>query len=257
MVKSLKEKIAELKSKSSLIKSKAEKGNKFALFKLGWICFDDNDVIKAKKYWTLSAKKGYGKAWHTLGIVHHNGEGSFKKDFESALKYFHESILIKTNHKLRADSFHCLASMYDNGEGTKKNIKKAVKYFDMASKFGFINSTIILGQMYFSGKLLIKRNFEKSFKYFYISAQKGDAMSQFHVGIMYGVGRGVKKNLTKSVKYLKLASKNRSIKNLWGDEKYFEKLQRTGNDYSLEAKKVLKNFGNLKVYFMNNEESQK
>ena len=45
MVKSLKEKIAELKSKSSLIKSKAEKGNKFALFKLGWICFDDNDVI--------------------------------------------------------------------------------------------------------------------------------------------------------------------------------------------------------------------
>ena len=58
MGKSLKEKIAELKSKSSIIKSKAEKGNKFALFKLGWIYFDDSNDVKAKENWLLAAKKG-------------------------------------------------------------------------------------------------------------------------------------------------------------------------------------------------------
>ena len=245
MGKSLKEKIAELKSKSSIIKSKAEKGNKFALFKLGWIYFDDWNDVKAKENWLLAAKKGYGKAWHTLGIVHHNAEGSFKRDFKSALKYFHESIKIKKNHKLRADSFHCLASMYDSGEGTKKDIKKAVKYFDIASKLGFINSTMILGLAYFYGKSLIKKNFKKSFKYFYISANKGDAMSQFYVGMMYGCGYGVKVNLTKSKKYLKISSKNLSLKNLWGDEKYFNKFRKVENKFALKANEILRKFGHL------------
>ena len=92
------------------------------------------DYSKAMKWWKLSAKKGYGKAYFNLAMMYFNGDG-VPVNLKASYKY--HNLSIKKKHKYQSTSYYFLAKkFYMDGLLKKKDIKKGVKYLEMAGKKG-------------------------------------------------------------------------------------------------------------------------
>jgi TPR repeat protein len=84
----------------------------------------------------------------------------------------------------------------------KKNMSKAIKFYQLAVKQNNIPSMGMLESIYQSKKNKKYFNSRKAFKYELIMAKNNIARSQFKVGLRYLLGKGVRKNIILADKYL-------------------------------------------------------
>ena len=165
------------------------------------------DYSKAMKWWKLSAKKGYGKAYFNLAMMYFNGDG-VPVNLKASYKY--HNLSIKKKHKYQSTSYYFLAKkFYMDGLLKKKDIKKGVKYLEMAGKKGDFSSTFQLGNMYDSKSNIfdeygVKKDDKKAFKFYKMAADNKFIPAVAQVIAMYSNGQGVKKDYKMAIKYINL-----------------------------------------------------
>lgn len=126
------------------------------------------DFLKAKMAYSTSAFNGSLLAAYRLGYMHYVGAGVSQNDV-LALKYFEQatkSPLAFQPHSLQltteflAESYNNLGIMYQNGYGTKKDLKKAHEMYSRGAEFGSRNARLNLESVYNSGASVGRRRLE-------------------------------------------------------------------------------------------------
>jgi len=163
------------------------------------------DFSEAMKWWKLSASKGFGKACFNLGAMYFNGDGvpvNYKK------AYYYLNLSIKKKHSTLSTSYFFLGNkFYLDGKYGKKNIKKGIKYLEIAARKNCIRSQFLLASYYDDTEekiYNIKKDNAKAFKYYKMTADKTFVPGLTITCTMYAEGRGVKKNIKKATKYLNM-----------------------------------------------------
>lgn len=92
--------------------------------------------------------------------------------------------LIKNTNEITDDRIqYILGFVYQNGYGTNKNIKKAIKWFNLASRNGNVKATTNLGWFYENG-IGVEKNYDKAYDLYKISAGKGDKTAKRNLKIL-------------------------------------------------------------------------
>lgn len=123
-------------------------------------------------------------------------------DFEAAKRVFEKSAEEEDPMGL-----HLLASLYYEGKGVEKDLKKAVDLFEEAAAKGFVASNANLGLIYQNGEG-VEKNLPKAIEFYKTAAEKGHLQSLFNLGQIYRKGEGVTKNLEKAADYYSEAAVN-------------------------------------------------
>jgi uncharacterized protein len=98
-----------------------------------------------------------------------------------------------------------LAVMYETGQGTKPNAKKAVVLYKLAADQGHAKAQYNLGNMYRMGSA-VPKDAAKSVTWYRRSAQQGHIKAQFNLGLAYHFGVGVDKNPLNAYRWIGLAA---------------------------------------------------
>lgn len=121
-------------------------------------------------------------------------------DYATAHKEFSTAADAKTPQGL-----HLLASLYYQGHGVPKDLKRAVELFTEAAELGYRPSQANLGLMYHNGNG-VERNIGKALEYYTAAGRQGDLQSAFNLGQIYRKGDGVPVDHEKAFAYYKFAA---------------------------------------------------
>ncbi len=127
------------------------------------------------------------------------GDAYLKGDYETAAKEF-IPLAERGDHR----AMYALGSMYSDGQGVEKNLKKSFELFSEAAKNGRADAMYKLGLMYEKG-MGLKQNPKKAVRYYQKSAKKGYPLSQYRFGLMYEKGLAVKQNPINAYAWLVIA----------------------------------------------------
>ena len=93
------------------------------------------------------------------------------------------------------------------GEGSKKNLPKAVQLWDFAAKGGYATAQFNLGLLYYRGDGVAK-SYPTAAAWFLKAAQGGSDDGAYAVAEMYRLGRGVPKDAKKAIFWFSQSAKN-------------------------------------------------
>ena len=97
--------------------------------------------------------------------------------------------------------------MYFDGQGVRKNMKQAARWFTKAAEQGNVGSQAFLGLMYSEGQG-VPQDYKQAVKWHTKAAKQGSAISQYDLALKYYHGNGVLQDYTKSHKWFNLAAAN-------------------------------------------------
>ncbi|NQY53752.1 MAG: sel1 repeat family protein [Campylobacteraceae bacterium] len=156
------------------------------------------DLLKAKEYYEISAKKNYKHAYYYLASLYYNNQGSdryiIERNYKKALYYLKQGTKAKD-----ANSSNLLGLFYQEGYGVEKDIEEAVVYYKQfadSNKF----SAFYLAEYYKN-----KKDYKNAVKYYKVSAKRKFAPALVLLGILYEEGRLGKIDCTSALKYYKKA----------------------------------------------------
>jgi len=125
------------------------------------------DYKKSRKYAIKACEGKDAVGCYYLGLLY------LDTDKVSATKYFQKSCDIKAG----PGGCFALASAYQNGDGVKKDISKAVKYYDKSIKSGnkaaYLGGNLNMGLIYYFGDEGIAQNKSKGIQYLKSSCDGG------------------------------------------------------------------------------------
>lgn len=206
-----------MKKKIKSLISKAKKGDPKSQHELAFEYWEGKnlkqDFSEALKLWKLSASKGFVKACFNLGAMYFNGNGvpiNYKK------AYYYLNLSIKKRHSALSTSYFFLGNkFYLDGKYGKKNIKKGIKYLEIAAKKNCVRSQFLLANYYDAETKKVynvKKNKNKAFKYYKMTADNKFVPGLTITALLYARGIGVKKNIKKATKYLNMIKTTNSNK---------------------------------------------
>ena len=146
---------------------------------------EKNKFIKSKKELNLlveRAKNGKAKSQHELAFYYYTGN-NFKQNKTEAFKWWNLA-----SKKDFAKAHFNLAMMYFNGDGIEKNIKKSYEYANLSIKKKHpwqSASYFFLAKNFYIDGLLNKKNFSKSLKYLIIASKLGYLSADYYLGMIY------------------------------------------------------------------------
>lgn len=137
-----------------------------------------------------------------------------EKIYQSALEFYNKSYFIQASQAFlkaaqqnHAKSQFRLARMYYDGKGIDNNYSaEAAKWYKKAAEQGHIEAQYFLGALYFVGSGGIAQSFSKARQWYYKAAKQGHIEAQLSLGMMHYNGKGVKKDITETKKWLSLAA---------------------------------------------------
>lgn len=192
----------------------------------------EKDVKKAFNFYKFASDKGYFEAKNNLANCYLKGEG-VEEDIQKGIQYLEESISlgsseayyslaqcyllgvgVEKNEQKAYDYFlkssnYCksqfkIGHCFDNGIGTKKDHKVALKWYHSSADEGnYDEACLFLGNYYLSLK-----SDEKAFHYFQKGAEKGNSDCLFYLAQCYQNGSGVTGSSEKAVYYFNLSIQN-------------------------------------------------
>ncbi len=98
-----------------------------------------------------------------------------------------------------------LGECYYSGNGTKKDINKAIRWFTSAANQGHSGAQFRLGECYNNG-IGVTVNGSEAVKWYKMAAARGHAGSQYKLGDCYYYGIGIEKNDNEAEKWYKMAA---------------------------------------------------
>lgn len=126
------------------------------------------------------------------------------EDYEKSINFVRKALDSGSKGALELLAYH-----YYYGEGTKKNLKKAMSLFQKSSDLGFIDSTITLADIFAYGDDGIKKNEKKAFELMKKAENQGFSLDVVnYLGAAYIHGIGVPRDINKAIYYLEIAEKN-------------------------------------------------
>jgi len=105
------------------------------------------------------------------------------------------------------DAQYKIATMYQIGDGVKKDPKKTLEWLMKAAEQGHAPSRYQLGWMYANG-IVVRQDYFMAAKYYRLAATfNNNTDAQFRLGELHFNGRGVEHDYGKAIKYYNLAAK--------------------------------------------------
>lgn len=103
-------------------------------------------------------------------------------------------------HSGDVKSQYGLGLAYENGDGVKQNLDRAVEWYHKAADSGLAAAQFKLGSMHFNGRG-VSENHEQAFRWFRKSAEQGNANAQYKLGNMYYYGQYVPKDMKEATNW--------------------------------------------------------
>ncbi|CAF4360135.1 unnamed protein product, partial [Rotaria magnacalcarata] len=145
---------------------------------IGQLTFDKSDSF----YWLRhQAKRGVASAQQRLGALMYAGRNGLTRNIQAAVEYFR---LGAAQHDPSSHFGYGLALL--KGQGTKKNIAKAIQHIEKAVEHGYLGAKVALGYHAYE----IERNYTKAAQYWKeCFDQTRDANCAHNLGVMWASGR--------------------------------------------------------------------
>ena len=167
-------------------KKAAEKGDKSALFNMGWMAdsgkLGDEDVPTAIKYYEKAVEKGSANAAHNLGRIYLHGDEGVPKDLEEAFKYIEFSAKRK-NRKAGCD----LGYMYFAGKGVTKDLQQGIDWLEksVTDDNEFCMYRIGVAYLFQYDENKNPKNLEIAEKWLRDAAEMSEEEALFDLGVLY------------------------------------------------------------------------
>ncbi len=159
------------------------------------------DIPLAVKLYELAAEGGCARALVNLGNIYEFGELG-EKDYKKAFGYYRQAARAKEPKGL-----YNYANCLHYGHGTRKNYKKAFEIFKYLADKDLDDEAFFYVGLYYQEGMGTSRDYKAALKYYRKGAKAGQAYCCNQLGVMYGKGQGVKKNVKKALEYYKTAAR--------------------------------------------------
>ena len=161
--------------------------------------FKKEDKQRGKLMIESSASAGFPMA---VAYCHYMGMNGLKKDFKKA---FDEFMKIEKD----MNGYHwaqlMIGNCYNHGNGTEKDMTKAVEWYTKSGKQGNSDAICSLGVCYDNGDG-VDQDKTKAFELYEKSALLGNSTGMYNVGLFYENGVGVTRNLNKAKEWFTKAA---------------------------------------------------
>ena len=94
---------------------------------------------------------------------------------------------------------------YQTGDGVKKDLKKAIMWFEKAASRNYDNALVSLGDLYYQGEG-VKQDYKKAFELFSRALRRNIPSAQYRLGLCSYYGRGTKQDKKLAVEWFKKAA---------------------------------------------------
>jgi hypothetical protein len=132
----------------------AEKGVMQAQYALADIYAEKQGDVKAAVEWyRKAAEQGYAEAYYKLGAIYENGANGVRADAQESTRLYQiaASEMDVFAQKGSADAQNRLAGMYQQGQGVKKDMALALRWWEKAAMQGHALAQLSLGKLYAQG----------------------------------------------------------------------------------------------------------
>lgn len=140
------------------------------------------NVAKALYWYKEAAALGHPDAQFELGQLYRLGPTGIRIDFSEAVKWYEAAAVNPLNNTGEAENE--LGRLYESGTRVKRNIQKALVYYEIAAEKGLPVAEANLGALYFNGALG-KRDTAQSLAWIQKAAEHGDAGGQHNLALLY------------------------------------------------------------------------
>lgn len=236
---------ADIEKSIEWAKKAAELGDSDMIFYYAMAYFNgdsqiDEDKSKAVEFFKMASDAGSISAIKNLGICYYNGYG-VDCDKMKAVEWFEKAAQIGDIAELEAiktiysEIDPCNASKkyfelaksiaddgyvdamvkvhvcYREGDGTEKNIEKAMQYLNIAADNENADACFLKGVYYYNGDYGLERDRLKAVSLWEIAMNGGNGEAPECLAKCYLIGEGVEKNITKALELLEKAKEFGSI----------------------------------------------
>jgi len=136
----------------------------------------DVDIAKAIYHYKEGYSRGDPKSAFALGKLYTKGCKT-EKNFDDGIKYLKYSC-----RKKISDSCYFLGNIY---ETEYRDEKKAEKYYIKAGELGYVEGFRRAGNIFFYKKPIKSENIKKAVKYYNLALEKKDPVSAYNLGTIY------------------------------------------------------------------------
>ncbi len=105
-----------------------------------------------------------------------------------------------------AEAQYKIGTRYISGNGVKKNVKRAIEFFNKSAAQDYTRSLYILGKLYWDG-IYIKKNDGKAIEWFEKAARKGHGNAQYNLAVILSRYHDSKEFLIKSYAWFSVVAK--------------------------------------------------
>lgn len=192
------------------LKGKAYLGNHTAEYNLALsFYYGENETmnIDSALYWfEQAAEGGIAYAQYNLGVIYHQGIHVERNESEAEKWY------IMAAHQDMVDAQFALGMLYYGDDCSTYGCANSIPWIEAAAEQGHNGARNLLGNIYLSGEEGMTIDYQKALKWYRLAAKDGFAEAQFNLGWMYYYGRGVTKNNSIAVMWLKMAADQGNVK---------------------------------------------
>lgn len=222
----------------------AEKGNKYAQYKLGIMYLDgtsvDKDINQAITWLKMSAASGLVVAQLALGDLYYEGRQPIERNLYKAKNWYNKAAemrnvsgmvkladtyrqLDKTpNHNKLALDWYLRASSFGSSEAkfkaanlfitgiegeVKKDLDKALELYQEAAADGYNDALAAVGELYAKGHG-VARDINRAQELFLNAAEQGSSKAAYNLAMLYEIGDGVGVDMQRAAKWYQEAQKN-------------------------------------------------
>ena len=193
-LKSYKDEIAKhhYKKAKKILEPLAKDGDSQAQYILATTYQDGKGVskdIKKAILWHKKASNGGNlSATKALAILYYLGAKDLPKDANMSFGYY-----LKAARKGDRESAYNVGYMYENGFGSKRDISKAIYWYNISAKSDFVDAKFRLATLYYTG-LGIKKDINKAIYWYREAGADGDKEALYNLGVLYYQGIDIPMN---------------------------------------------------------------
>ncbi|WP_347303652.1 tetratricopeptide repeat protein [Croceibacterium sp. TMG7-5b_MA50] len=142
-----------------------------------------------------------GEAAVILGNVYRHGIGGVAPDMEEARRWYDRALDV--GHLAAAQ---IMGDMSFEGVGTRRNVRRAVRYYRQAARFGLPSAQYSLAQLLEFGDEGVPQDLEEALGWYREAANAGHPGALFALAIAFDRGEGVPRNLDTALGFYKQAA---------------------------------------------------
>ena len=143
-----------------------------------------------QKWYEYEIANGDMSAYWSLGVVFYE-----RADYKKAIEFFEKGASKDNENRARSEEY--LGNMYIAGEGVKRDVSRALKWYAKAAEHGNTDAMRRIGELYDGGQL-VGQDISKGIQWYQKAALSGDVISMLSLAMMYERGRNVDKDLNKA-----------------------------------------------------------